>query len=74
LWQIGGTAPAQAATLILWGGIVWYLVQQTLWFRTKLGTGYGVAALNAMGASLAAALLIALTAMAIGYVTAMEAR
>lgn len=74
LWQIGGTAPTQAATLILWGGIVWYLVQQTLWFRTKLGTGYGVAALNAMGASLAAVLLIALTAVAIGFVTAMEAR
>lgn len=74
LWQIGGTTPAQIATVIFWGGIFWYLVQQTLWFRAKLKSGYGIAALNAVGASLVAVLLIIITAVTIGFVTAMQAR
>ena len=74
LWQIGGTTPAQIAPVIFWGGIFWYLVQQTLWFRAKLKTGYGSAALNALGASLVAVLLIVTTAVAIGFVSAMEAQ
>ena len=45
------------------GGLFWYLAQQTLWFRAKLGIGLALAAANAVGATLVAVVLIILTAL-----------
>lgn len=53
------------ANLIFAGGFGWYLSQQTLWFRAKLGTGLGMAAANAIGATLVAGLVILATASAV---------
>ena len=43
------------------GGLIWYLAQQTLWFRSKLGCGTGIAAANAVVATATAAILILMT-------------
>lgn len=43
------------------GGLIWYLAQQTLWFRSKLGCGTGLAAANAVVATATAAILIIMT-------------
>jgi len=43
----------------------WYLVQQTLWFRTKLQTSLAGGFGNALGAALVAQFLIILTAVAV---------
>lgn len=74
LWQSGSATAGQFAAVIFWGGVAWYLVQQTLWFRAKLDSSVGVAALNALGASLVAVLLIIVSGLMIGFVSAMEAR
>ena len=72
LWQVGDANLSLAANIIFWGGTVWYLVQQVLWFQSKIGSGYGVAALNAFGAIISALALILLTAVVIGFITAAE--
>jgi len=69
-WQAGGETTVRVAQVGFCGTLVWYLAQQTLWFRTKLDTGLGAAALNAVGATLVAAVLIVVTALAIGIVLA----
>ncbi len=74
LWRIGDPTAAQVATVIFCGGTIGHLVQQALWFRAKLDAGYGVAALNAFGGSLLTVLLIVMTALVIGFVSALEAR
>jgi hypothetical protein len=72
LWQIGDAGAGLVAHVIFWGGLVWYLSQQVLWFRTKLATGYGIAALNALGATFAALVLFVITAVMVGFITAAE--
>jgi hypothetical protein len=51
------------APLLILGGLAWYLAQQTLWFRAKLGIGLAPAAANAVGATLVAGLLIVVTTL-----------
>lgn len=51
--------------LIFLGGLIWYLSQQTLWFRSKLNVGFGIAAANAIGAAIVAAAAIASTAFGV---------
>lgn len=72
LWQVGSREAAITAHVIFWGGLFWYLRQQTLWFRVKLKIGYVRAAANAVGASLAAVLLIVATAVMLGLVFARD--
>ncbi|MFN3863206.1 MAG: hypothetical protein ACK4RT_02875 [Erythrobacter sp.] len=72
LWQIGNAATVLVAQAVFYGTLVWYLSQQALWFRSKLGIGLGLAALNAVGATLAATLLIVVTALMIGFAFAKE--
>lgn len=72
LWQIGDDRTVNVANVIFWGGIAWYVAQQILWFRTKLGVGMARAAANALGALLAALTLIVITAVLIGFVFAKE--
>lgn len=61
-------APA-LANLVFLGGLVWYLAQQTLWFRSKLNIGFGSAAANAIGAAIVAALAIVVTAFGVIFGT-----
>lgn len=61
--KTGGETATLVAQILFLGGLVWYLAQQTLWFRTKLGTGLALAAANAVGATLVAALLIVVTVL-----------
>ncbi len=70
--QIGDATTVMVAQTVLYGTILWYLAQQTLWFRSKLGIGLGLAALNAVVATLAATILIVVTAIAIGFAFAKE--
>lgn len=72
LWQIGDGSVSLVASAIFWGGMVWYLSQQTLWFRAKLATGYPVALLNAVATTFVAFVLIVVTAVFIGFITAAE--
>ncbi len=72
LWQIGDAATVQTAQVVFAGGGLWYLWQQMLWFRTKLGIGYAAALANAVGATLAAVFLIILTLLIIGFALAKE--
>lgn len=72
LWQIGDESASRVAHVIFWGGSIWYLAQQILWFRSKLKSGYAVALLNALGSILAAFVLIVVTALALGFMTAAE--
>ncbi|WP_158094082.1 hypothetical protein [Erythrobacter tepidarius] len=72
LWQIGNATAAQTALIILAGGSLWYLWQEMLWFRAKLGIGYVAAAANAVGATLAAIILIIVTLLLIGFALAKE--
>ena len=59
--KTGGETATLVAQILFLGGLVWYLAQQTLWFRAKLGIGLAAAAANAVGATLVAALLIIAT-------------
>ena len=72
LWQLGGPNQIMVANVLFAGGMIWYLAQQTLWFRGKLKLGYGGAVLNAVGSVFAALVLIMLTAVVIGFATARE--
>lgn len=72
LWQIGDAATVITGRMILLGGSLWYLWQQMLWFRYKTNSGYFAAAANAVGATLAAALLILITMVIIGFAFARE--
>lgn len=58
----GATAAAWGILIVMIG---WYLAQQTLWFRTKLQTSLTKGFGHAVGAALAAQLLIVLTALAV---------
>jgi hypothetical protein len=73
LWQLGDDTGVLVGHAIFWGSLTWYLAQQTLWFRAKLGIGMLRAAANAIGASLLATLLIIFTALILGFVFAKEA-
>jgi hypothetical protein len=59
--HLGGEAAPIVSNGVFLGGLIWYLAQQTLWFRTKLGCGLGAAAANAVGATLVATILIIMT-------------
>jgi hypothetical protein len=59
----GGDTARMVAGVLFAGGAVWYLAQQTLWFRSKLTIGMGEAAANAVGATLVAVVLIVVTAL-----------
>jgi hypothetical protein len=59
--HMGGEAAPIVSNGVFLGGLIWYLAQQTLWFRTKLGCGLGAAAANAVGATLVATILIIMT-------------
>lgn len=59
----GGDLGGMISGLLFAGGLFWYLAQQTLWFRAKLGIGLALAAANAVGATLVAVVLIILTAL-----------
>ncbi|MCX9146506.1 hypothetical protein [Erythrobacter sp. WG] len=72
LWQIGDETTSLVGHVIFWGGLAWYLVQQTLWFRVKLGIGYVRAAADALGATVAAAALIIVTAVTLGFMFARD--
>jgi hypothetical protein len=61
----GGSIAHWAANLIFAIGFGWYISQQTLWFKTKLDTGMVRAAANAIGATLAAIIVIILTGIAV---------
>ena len=47
--KTGGETATLVAQILFLGGLVWYLAQQTLWFRAKLGIGLAAAAANAVG-------------------------
>ncbi|GAB4481526.1 MAG: hypothetical protein OHK0018_12960 [Erythrobacter tepidarius] len=71
-WQVGGEITVRIGQLTIFGTLVWYIAQQTLWFRSKLGVGLGLAAVNAVGTTLVATLLIMVTALTMGFVLARE--
>lgn len=71
-WQVGGETTVWIAQATFFGTLVWYIAQQTLWFRSKLGVGLGLAAANAVGTTLVATLLIMVTALTMGFVLARE--
>lgn len=56
----GETAQALSNGVFL-GGLIWYLAQQALWFRSKLSCSLAAAVANAVGATLVATILIFLT-------------
>lgn len=59
--HMGGEIAQVMSNGVFLGGFGWYLAQQTLWFRSKLGCAAATAAANAVGATLVAAILIILT-------------
>jgi hypothetical protein len=61
----GGSVAHLLANAIFAVGVGWYLSQQTLWFRSKLGIGMVGAAANAVGTTIAALIIITLTALAV---------
>lgn len=63
--RAGGESSAIIGALVMAGGVVWYLAQQALWFRAKLGSGLMTAAINAVGAALVAGALIITAAFAV---------
>jgi hypothetical protein len=65
--RAGGEVTGIISWLLFGGGLVWYLAQQTLWFRTKLGIGTGAAVANAVGTTLVAAIIISVTALAAAF-------
>ena len=72
LFQIGDEATVTVAWFLFAGGSLWYLWQQTQWFRAKTQSGYLGAAANAVGATLAALFLIIATLLIIGFALAKE--
>jgi len=67
--HMGGEFAGIVSNGVFLGGLVWYLAQQTLWFRSKLACGTVAAAANAIGATLVATLLILLTGFGALYAT-----
>lgn len=57
----GAAMAHTASNVVFLGGLAWYLTQQTRWFRSQLACGLGTAAINAIGATLVAAILIIMT-------------
>lgn len=72
LWQVGDANAGLVAHAVFWGGLVWYVSQQVLWFRTKLGCGYGLALANALGGIFAAFVLVVLAGVVLGFISAAE--
>ena len=67
--HMGGEFALLLSNGVSLGGLVWYLAQQTLWFRSKLACGTAAAAANAIGATLLATILIIMTGYGVLFAT-----
>ncbi|WP_379920958.1 hypothetical protein [Erythrobacter sp. R86502] len=67
--HMGGETARAVSNGVFVGGLVWYLAQQTFWFRSKLACGLGTAAANAVGATLVATILIIMTGYGVLFAT-----